>query len=233
MRAVNLIPADDAGGRRATGSGFASYALLGILTVLIAMSATYALATRTVRDRERELADVTAQADASEAKAASLKDYAAFSNMRKARVETVTNLADSRFDWASALRDVSRALPQPTWITSLRATVSPAVTVDGAGDSLRASLAVPAVELVGCAKDQSGVATTVVALRAMPGVQRVSLSKSAKAEGSSSGSGDSAGSDTNCGSRPQFSLTIFYKAPAAATPAAGSSTTTSPGATTP
>jgi Tfp pilus assembly protein PilN len=234
MRAVNLIPADDTGGRRASGSGFGAYAVLGVLALLIAMSAIYTLSGRAVHEREAQLAAVTAQVEDTEAKAASLKDFAAFSTMRQARVETVRNLVDSRFDWADALHEVARTIPTGAWITSLRATVNPAVGVDGTGDALRGALAVPAIELSGCAKSQSGVAGTVISLRGMSGVQRVSLSKSQKSGGAAaSSSGDSAGANADaggCGARPQFSLTVFYNAPAA--PAAGS-TTASTGATTP
>jgi Tfp pilus assembly protein PilN len=232
MRAVNLIPAEEAtrGGGR---SGLGVYALLGALAVLVAMSALYALAGRSVHDKRGELAAVTAQADATEAKASSLKTYAQFSDVRKARVETVQSLLDSRFDWAPALREVARTLPSGTWMTAMRATVTPNVGVDGTADPLRSAIAVPAIEAGGCATGQSGVARTLVALRGMAGVQRVSLSNSTKAAdapGGTTDSAQSAGGD-GCGSRLKFSLTIFFEAPAA--PTASSTTAAATGGKTP
>jgi Tfp pilus assembly protein PilN len=225
MKAVNLIPADDArgGGGR---SGAATYGLLGVMALLVVMSALYTFAGNSVDAKKRDLAAVTAQANAAEAKAATLKTYVEFSEQRKARVETVKNLVASRFDWSRALGEVARTVPSGTWITSLQATVSPAVNVGpGGGDSLRAALAVPAIEVSGCAPGQDGVARTLTSLRAIAGVQRVTLSTSEKAD-KTSGNTDSAGPES-CGSRSQFGLTIFYEA------TSSSSTTSSTTAATP
>jgi len=227
MKAVNLIPADQKAARPAGRSGIAPYALLGALAMLLVMSAVYVLVGRSVQDKQNELAQVTAQADATEAKAAGFKDYTDFASMRKARVETVQSLANSRYDWGHALHEVARILPDGTWITSLRATVSPTVSVEGTADALRGSIAVPAIELAGCAKSHTGVASTISALRRMSGVQRVSLTNSEKSE---TGGGDTGtrSSGTDCGSRPQFSLTVFLEQTASV---AGSSTAS--GGTTP
>jgi Tfp pilus assembly protein PilN len=230
MKAVNLIPADESTGRSGR-SGVAVYGVLGVLALLVALSALYTLAGKSEQDKRQALAALTAQADATEAKATRLKTYAQYSDARKARVETVRSLADSRFDWSQALSEVGRTLPAGTWVKSLRATVNPSVTVDGTPDVLRSALAVPAIEATGCASTQANVARAIVALRAMAGVQRVSLSDSKKASSGAGGNADSAaaGSDS-CGSGPKFSMTIFFEAPAASTAA---STSAASGGTTP
>jgi Tfp pilus assembly protein PilN len=228
MKAVNLIPAEENAGGRSSGSGIAVYALLGALALLVVMSAVYTVAGRAVQSKQAELTSVSAAAEATETKAASYKDYAAFANLRKTRVETVKSVAGSRFDWASRLHDVARTLPAGTWITSLRATVNPSVAVEGTGDSLRPAIAVPAIEMVGCARSHTGVAATVSALRGMSDVQRVSLSDS-QAAGDSASSGAGSSSGAGCGTSPQFSLTVFFAAPTAST----TSTTTASGGTTP
>jgi Tfp pilus assembly protein PilN len=235
MKAVNLIPAEEGAGARSSGSGIAVYALLGALALLVVMSAVYTLAGRSVQSKQAELTSVSAAADAAETKAAVYKDYAAFANLRKARVETVKSVAGSRFDWASRLHAVARTLPSGTWITSLRATVNPSVAVEGTGDALRPALAVPAIEMVGCSHSHTGVAATVSALRGMSGVQRVSLSDSQAAGDSASSSAGSSSSGTGCGTSPQFSLTVFYAAPAASSTSTTptTSTTTASGGTTP
>jgi Tfp pilus assembly protein PilN len=227
MRAVNLIPADDSVGRSGGKTGIAPYAVIGALALLLVMSSLYVLAARSVQGKQRELADVTAQAQAAETRAASLKSFSDYANMRKARVETVQSLATSRYDWAHALHEVARTLPTGTWITSLRATVSPTVSVDGTPDSLRGSLPVPAIELAGCATSHAGVAETMASLRRMSGVQRVSLTDSQKAASGAVGTATAEGA-TGCGTHPQFSLTVFLEPTANA---AASSTAT--GGTTP
>jgi Tfp pilus assembly protein PilN len=231
MKAVNLIPAEATTGNKGR-SGLAVYALLGGLAILVVMSALYTLAGRSVQTKQHELAAVTAQADAAEKKAATLKTYVAFANMKKARVETVKNLVDSRFDWASALNEVARTVPSGTWIMSLEATTNPTVSVGGSDSgSIRGALPVPAIDLVGCAPGQKAVARTLTSLRRMSGVQRVTLGQSQKddtgAAGANSGAADGV---TQCGTRHQFSLTIFYQATSSSTAAAAATTT---GGTTP
>jgi Tfp pilus assembly protein PilN len=234
MKAVNLIPADSA----SAGAGRSPvpvYALLGVLALLVVMSAAYTLAGRSVDSRRGELASVTAEAQSAEARAAGLEKYSQFSKLRQSRVETVRKLVDGRFDWAQAFREVARTMPSGSWLTSLRATVNPAAGVDGSPDQLRSAIPAPAVELAGCARSQEGVARTVASLRGISGVQRVTLSTSQKmadADAHSSAS-DSAGSSTGCGSDPQFSLTIFFTASAAASASTAASTPAASGGTTP
>jgi Tfp pilus assembly protein PilN len=233
MKAVNLIPVESS-----TGSGrspVAVYALLGVLGMLVLMSAAYTLVGRSVDSKRGELSAVTAKAQSTEAKASDYKRYSDFSQLRQSRVETVKKLADSRFDWSGAMHEVARTLPRGSWITSLRATVDPSAQVDGATDQLRAAIPSPAIELSGCAPSQQGVARVVTALRAISGVQRVALSSSQKAQDAQSGSAasDSAGSATGCGTSPVFSLTVFFTASAGTTAATGATTATAPGATTP
>jgi len=229
MKAVNLIPADDtAGGKGRSGAG--AYALIGVLAVLVVMSAAYTLVGRSVSTKRGELSTTTAQADAAEAQAAKLKTFSEFSQLRQSREETVKKLVDGRFDWAGALREVSRTVPSGSWATSLRATVTAAATVDGTTDPLRGAIPAPAIEMAGCANSQAGVARTVTSLRGIAGVQRVTLSSSHKTGAGAAGNAgaDSAGASTGCGARAQFSLTIFYK-----TSDTGASPATTGGTTTP
>lgn len=234
MKAVNLIPAESAsaGGGR---SPVPVYALLGVLGLLVAMSAAYTLAGRSVDSKRAELASVSTQAESTEAKAAGLKKYSEFSKLRQSRVETVKKLVDSRFDWAEAFHEVARTMPPGSWVTSLRATVDPSAGVDGTADQLRGAIPAPAIEMAGCADGQDGVARTVASLRGISGVQRVTLSgsqKTADADAARSSS-DSAGGSAGCGSEPQFSLTIFFTASAAASASTSASTTAASGDTTP
>jgi len=235
MRAVNLIPADARGGRSGGRSGNGAFVVLGVLALLVAMVTLYTLVSRSLSDKQSRLATVEQQATAAEQRAGNLKAYTAFSALSKQRTETVTSLAASRFDWAHAMTDVARVLPRTAWLSSMRATVTPGVSVDGASDPLRQSLAVPAIELAGCTTSQANVARIVASLRAADGVKRVSLSSANKSESATSaansttdGAGASGGGDCTAGNshRPKFSLTLFYDAPPAPSGAATATTTT-------
>lgn len=252
MNAVNLIPIEDRRGAGAPGrSGGAVYAVLGALGVVLLIVAAMAVTDKQVKSKQDEVTSVTAQAEAAEAQAGSLQAYTQFASLRDKRQQTVAQLASSRFDWSHSLHELARVLPAGTTLTTLRATVSPSVQVDGgAADPLRSALSVPAMELAGCATSQDGVAEVLSALRRMDGVQRVSLSSSetsppkAATDGSPSGSAAGAGTSSDCRGtsqrKPQFSMTVFFSAPQAQTATAGAtgaaatttSTTTATTATT-
>jgi hypothetical protein len=219
MRAVNLIPAEERRGGGGGGSGIGSYVVLGVLAIIVAASAAFTLSNRTISDHRHELAEVQARAQASADEAAALGGYTTFSSLRQKRSETVRSLASSRFDWSRALHEIARTIPADAWLTSMRGTVSPSATVDGgASDPLRSALPAPAIELVGCTTTQDKVASVISSLRRVNGVQRVSLSASAKTDADASAAvSSSSGGDSDCrhGSShfPQFSMTLFFATP--------------------
>jgi Tfp pilus assembly protein PilN len=233
MRAVNLIPASERRGGGDSGSGFASYVVLGVLALVVAVSALLTLSNRTIADHRQELADVQQRARATSDEATALQSYTAFSDLRQKRSETVRSLASSRFDWSHALHEIARTIPSDAWLTSMRGTVSPSSTVDGGtADPLRSALPTPAVEVIGCTTTQDNVAAVISSLRRVDGVQRVTLSSSAKNDAQGGGgptSGDTSGGSSDCrnGSThyPQFSMTLFFAAPTTGTQASGQGTT--------
>lgn len=235
MRAVNLIPVEERRGLRGggSGSGVTSYVVLGVLALVVAMSAAYTLSNRSISDRRAELDSVQAQVDSAQAEVQGYSSYTGFSSLRQKRTETVRSLAASRFDWSHALHELARTIPSNAWLTSLKGTVMPGVSIEGGNsDPLRASLQKPAIEVVGCTTSQDDVAKVISSLRRVDGVERVTLSSSQKLESSSAptGSAGSTGaSDGDCrnGNKrfPQFSMTLFFATPSSPTgaqsPAAG------------
>jgi Tfp pilus assembly protein PilN len=238
MRAVNLIPRDELSSGAAGRSGGAVYALLAVLAVAVVAVGAWTHLGTTAKAKNAEAGRVSAEASSAEADAGKLKVYTSFATLSENRTETVSQLAKSRFDWPHALRDVARTLPANAWLTSLRASVSPTVAVDGTPDPLRQSIAAPAVEVAGCATTQDDVAESVVAMRQIDGVQRVSLSSSTAQGGASSGSSGACGKDAPANA-PQFSMTIFFNAPTtsattgAAVTTGTTATATTTGGTTP
>jgi Tfp pilus assembly protein PilN len=245
MRAVNLIPSEQqrGAGGAAGKSGGGAYVLLGAMALLVVVAATLVVTNKSVSDKRTRLADVTQQADAAEAQAQKLTSYTKFASIRQKRVDTVTQLASSRFDWAHALREVARVLPQNAWLTGLTGTTSTAVDVaGGASSTLRNSMNVPAIVINGCTTSQQAVAKLITRLRLIDGVQRVTLEDSSKAQDSaangssgSSGASDSASSGGDCRGGhfkyPIFNIVVFFEQSGAAvststgTAATASSTT--------
>src|SRR4051794_26419160 len=113
MKAVNLLPSEHRGPARSPaatpasphgeGTPFGAYVILGILAFAVAATALLVLAGNTVKAREATLTSVTADATATQAKAASLQSFADFASLSTQRVDTVRSLAGSRFDWERSL----------------------------------------------------------------------------------------------------------------------------------
>jgi Tfp pilus assembly protein PilN len=218
MKAVNLIPTDER--RGASSSGLGSYIVLGVLALVVAMSAAYTLANRTLADHRRALESVEARAKATEGRAGGLDGYTAFSSLREKRTETIRTLAASRFDWSHTLHEVARTIPPDAWLTSMRGTVSSSASAEGGtNDPLRSTLPGPALELVGCTTSHDKVAAVISNLRRVDGVERVSLSSSVKTDASGGGAGNDCRHDS--GRFPQFSMTLFFASPGGPTTAQG------------
>jgi Tfp pilus assembly protein PilN len=213
MKAVNLIPEEAAKGARPklaiSAQGIGAYAVIAVLAIAVVLVGAWATTNKQVNDRQSELAKVERDAQVAEAKVAALKPYTEFASLSKARVETVRGLVDGRFDWAHGLREVARVVPADVDLMSLVGSVSPAAQVEGATTGkLRPGLALPAFDLSGCAKSQSDVALLLARLRAIDGVERVSLASSEKSDSASQGA-------TDCRKTikmPQFQVTVFFKA---------------------
>lgn len=243
MRAVNLIPVEERrGGSGAAGkSGGAVYGVLAVLGLLVVLASGWAVANKSVKDNTAELARINTEVQAAEARAGELAPYTQFASLRAKRVETVRQLASSRFDWGHALREVARTIPDNAWLTSLNGTVAPGAGSGGGSGGgaggLRSAMAAPAIEVVGCTTSQRSVAKVLAAMRQIDGVQRVALSSSEKVAGTSgAGGGGSSNSGGDCRNGntnfPQFELVVFFSAPNA--PSAGASATpasTAPAAT--
>jgi Tfp pilus assembly protein PilN len=248
VRAVNLIPRDQrrgGGGGPGGRTGSAVYIALGALGALVLAMSVYVLTGNQVNSRKGEVAKANQEATTLEQKAAALKPFIQFATLSESRLQTVTSLADSRFNWERAMRDLGRALPGDVWLTSLVGTVAPGVGVDSAGGStgsLRAAVQSPAIEIVGCTESQSSVSRVMARLRTMRGVQRVSLDSSEKTESAAGPAGGGGANSSDCrngnSNFPQFQLVVFFDAPksAQATPGQGATPaqgTAAPGATPP
>jgi Tfp pilus assembly protein PilN len=222
MRAVNLLPSDLRGAAPAASpsarperaDGIGAYVVLGALALCVALLAAYVVAGNTVKQKQSDLAEVTARADVAAQKVAQLKPYADFEALAKARVETVRGLAAARFDWEQALRDLSRVIPANVKLQTLNGDMGLPGTTGSGGDPLRGSIQAPAVSLTGCAPTQAAVARLMSRLRGVDGVTRVSLSKSEKtAVTESSGTRSSACGGDN---PPSFSAVVFFEGSSAA-----------------
>src|SRR5689334_8445526 len=221
MRAVNLLPPDLRSGPKGPApavssgektSGAGAFIVLGVLAFAVLALAAYVLAGNTVKDRQADLARVTNESAQVSARATALKPYADFASVAQARVQTVTDLANSRFDWEQALRDLSRAVPSDVMIASFNGDLGAGTASSG----IRGAITAPAITLTGCTYSQTKVAALMARLRTIDGVTRVSLSKSDKEATASVGSTTDRNAPSATGycaksGVPAFELVVFFE----------------------
>jgi Tfp pilus assembly protein PilN len=215
MKAVNLIPRDAR--RSGVGPSFgklgASHFLIALLVIALGFTTVYVLASNTVSKRQSQLAGLKQQYTRVKAQVARLNTYTDFEQLAQKRQATVREIAASRFDWHSALSDLSKVVPANTSLQSLVATTSPTVSGGGSGSSssaVRGDISAPAFELKGCTGTQDEVAQLMSRLRVINGVTRVTLEDSATSGSGSTGvSSSSSGGCTANG--PTFDMVVFFQ----------------------
>ncbi len=213
MRPVNLIPPEERSGeRRPMRGGPLAYVIVGALAAAVIGVTVLAVTGNQISESKAEIAQLKSETSAVEARAQALDAYTQFHSVSEQRATTITSLADSRFDWQRVMRELALVLPSDVWLTTLAGTANPSVSVDGAGGvALRTTIPGPALELMGCATDQSSVARFIQALKEIDGVTRVGIQTSTM---SSTGSGSGSGSTTCESESPvaQFQLVIAFDA---------------------
>jgi Tfp pilus assembly protein PilN len=201
MRPVNLIPAEERRGEQAPlRTGFLVYLVVGaFVAILVAVTALVLIGNK-ISESESEVARLQREDARVSLQAQRLASYTQFRILSEQRVQTVSSLADSRFDWERVMRELSLVLPSDVWLVDLTATAAPGVSVSGGGSggSLRAAVPGPALELSGCASGQQAVAGFVTTLKDIDGVTRVGIENSEVA-GEEGGAGVSAGGDAGSG----------------------------------
>jgi Tfp pilus assembly protein PilN len=242
VRAVNLLPPDDRGAAKAAvdlgagpeaKAGASAIVVLGVLAACVAGTAGVVLTDNTVKQRGADLEAAMSQQAVLQRQAARLKPYADFDGMAKTRVQTVKDLAGSRFDWEQALRDLSRAIPADVTLSQLSGDISSGA--GGGGSTLRSAISAPAITLQGCAARQTSVARLMARLHDIDGVTRVSLANSTaqKTDANTEGSVTAIRNATPCGSgkRPKFEVVMFFEHDAAAVATTPTTASGSVGAT--
>jgi hypothetical protein len=232
MKAVNLIPVDQraSAGPGAGRSGGGVYFVFGLLGGLALFALLYGLAAHQISSRHNQAASLLARAQQAQTSATQLAPYTSFVAMREQRVQAVSELVNSRFDWAHAFHELGRVLPSDASLSSIEGTVGSTSSAAGATKASTAGASVtsatppgsiPTFTLIGCATSQAEVALTLDRLRLIDGVNEVALQSSAN--GGSGGGG--------CGGKdPAFTVQVTFDAlPSISTTGAG---TSAPAATT-
>jgi Tfp pilus assembly protein PilN len=202
VRAVNLIPPEARGERRPTRTGSLAYIVIGGLVLALAGVTAVVMIGNAVSDKQSEIASLQARQTELQGQIAKVQSYSDLATLEQNRVATVTSLAQSRFDWSRALRELALVIPNDVWLTSLSGSVAPEVTTtgdSGAASSLRDQVAGPALSMEGCAAGHDSVAAFLDVLRDIDGVTRVAVTSSDRgSSGGSSAGGTSSAGTSSC-----------------------------------
>jgi Tfp pilus assembly protein PilN len=125
MRAVNLIPREQRSGApvgagRSEGAAYAVMVVLGGFALLVFL---YARANNQISSSRSQAAALAAQAQRTQAETSRLAPYTSFIALREQRTNAVSELVDSRFDWAHVFHEFGRVLPPEVSVSSLTGTI--------------------------------------------------------------------------------------------------------------
>ena len=195
MRAVNMIPEDQRGNTSAAGrSGGGAYAVLILLGGLALLAVLYGKAKHEISSNQSQAAALSARATRAESVAQQLAPYTSFVSVRESRIQAVSLLMGTRFDWAHSMHELGRVLPKGASISSITGAVGSTTVSASAKPSASASVAsatpagtVPTFTVDGCATSQGEVALVLERLRLMDGVSEVKLASSTQSTTSSTG----------------------------------------------
>jgi Tfp pilus assembly protein PilN len=200
MKPVNLLP-ESQRRRRPEGGGNNARTVLGVLAVLLVMSGVYVMTANQATSRANDAASAGAEADRLEAEASSLGAFGDFAQTKEARVASVKQLADSRFDWERMVRELARVLPAGGWLQAVKASTTGEVE---SSSSTTTATGGPTAVLTGCMPRQSDVADLMLRLRRMYRAEDVALSSSTISDLAASPTLDS------CGKLYQFEITVSF-----------------------
>jgi Tfp pilus assembly protein PilN len=203
VRPVNLLPQDQ---RRPAGEGAGKGAIVcGVLALMLAMVAAYVLTSNNVTEHENQAAAVRAEAARLEAEVAAQANYTDFADIAQQRLTSVAGVAETRFDWERLMREVSRVMPEGSWLQATDASVTGdpnSTTVAPTGAV--APPAGPYANFVGCTPDQSDVAQIMVRLRQLHRVEDVKLKESSQEAVDGDATVD------NCGALYKFDVAVTF-----------------------
>ena len=180
MKPVNLLPSGYRPRVQGEGSGNASM-LLGALGLLLVLMLGYVFVSNRAASQHSKAAALNQEAQLSEARLTALKPYQQFADLKRTRETSVTELAQSRFDWERTIRELSRLLPAHVFLSTLDASTTPEDNTSGTASTADSSTSTgPSMKLMGCAPNQPAVAATLVRLRALYSAADVTLDDSTK-----------------------------------------------------
>jgi Tfp pilus assembly protein PilN len=180
MRAINLLPRDDARRNRKTQWIVIIPVVLAVL-MTGAFSAMFLSASGKVKDRKSELASLQMQLAAIPTPDASkVQTQNALAADKQARVTALNTALSRRVAWDRVFRELSLVLPDDVWLSTVgaKAPVSSSVATPPAAPASSAAVAATGLTLDGYTYSQPAVARLLTRLTVIPDLVNVQLQQS-------------------------------------------------------
>ncbi|MBK5231041.1 MAG: hypothetical protein JJE27_07715 [Thermoleophilia bacterium] len=137
-----------------------------------------------------------------------MQSFNDFAGIVEKRTLLVGGLAESRFRWDAALRNLSRSMPEDVTLDTITATTAgSAAGTDNTNDAT--------MEMKGCASNWIGMSRFMVRMRNLPGVKDVVATDGNRDPAAASGGGQDSGKTNrmkNCGLQPvSFGVKVIFE----------------------
>jgi Tfp pilus assembly protein PilN len=200
MRPVNLLPSKHRPHQPNAARSGSAYVVVGLLALVLVAVVAYVMQSNKITQAEADVATAQQKTAEARAKTQQLGPFGNFAQVKQQRVASVRQLAEGRFDWERATRELAHVLPDGVWLRDFDASVTGAAGATAAESAWTG----PSIKLHGCAQKQPQVAVLLVRLREMQGVHDVTLTDSIRGPDAENGAAASGGSSTgsdDCGTK--------------------------------
>ena len=175
MRAVNLLPRDDASQGRRLPPPPVLTACIGVVVMTAVLAVMFLSASGKVAEQQRALQDAQATYNALPAPAAPSAAQTALPALRTTRVTALASALGQRVAWDRLLREVSQVVPSDVWLLTLNAQ-SPALGAAAAAATTPGTVT-QTFTVTGCTYSQDSVARFLARLDVVPDLTGMTLGK--------------------------------------------------------
>ena len=186
MRAVNLLPRDDAAQGRKRPPLPVLVGCVGTVLVTALIAVLFLSASAGVAKKQRALDQIKAEYAALPTPAAALPVVAQLPQERQTRVTALASALGQRVAWDRVLREVSQVVPSDVWLVSLNA-LAPVLNPAASPTAGTAALPPQGFIVTGCTYSQDSVARFLARLSIVPDLTSMTLGRSASSNSSSGG----------------------------------------------
>jgi Tfp pilus assembly protein PilN len=190
MRAVNLLPRDDAGQGRKIPPLPVLVACGGAVVVTAVVALMFLSASSQVAKQRQALRDAQATYAAIPAPPPKSPLVTQLPQERQTRVTALSAALGQRVAWDRLLREVSQIVPSDVWLVTLNAS-APVITPPAAAGAVGQEFII-----TGCTYSQPSVARFLARLDVVPDLQNISLTSASA--GAADASASSSSSSTSC-----------------------------------